>query len=278
MVIFCLLDKEPLYLDDLLTDLEKNGIETAFLEPDIRKEDMQAVPDCCFCVTDVPTGRIFAEKSGIGYAAYIPEGSPSFPSENALCVIEGFDEITADFIEKLYQRHNGIPWTILATERTVLRELTLDDIDEMYELYSDPMIKKFIPPLYTDKKDEIEFEKAYIEKMYGVCGFGYWLVMDKETGELIGRAGISPRAGYDVMEIGYLLKEAYRGRGIGEEICRAIIEYGRDYLGLTKFNAFIQKANTDSIRLIKKLGFTRIGEAHEEGTLMQIYRLELSEA
>ena len=275
LVIFCLADQNPPYLDEVLDDLEKNGIGTAFVESDMKTGDMTKVPDECFVITDVPAGRFFAENSGIGYAAFIPDGDKTFPCENALCVIEGFDEITADFIEKLFQRYNGIPWKILETKRTIIRELTLDDIDELYELYSDPMIKKFIPPLYEKREDEIEFERAYIEKMYGVCGFGYWLVLDKRSGDVIGRAGISPRTGYDKLELGYLIKEKYRGQGIAEEICRAILAYGRDYLEHTTYNAFIQADNTDSIRLAEKLGFKRIGEAFEEGKIMQIYRLEM---
>ncbi len=264
----------PRYLDELVRDLEDNGIGVVYVDCDspVITDDNEA--EVCFCVTDDPAGRFFSEKSGIGYSAFIPEGGPAFPCENAECVIEGFDEVTADFIVKLYQRHNGIPWTVLETERTVIREMTLDDINELYELYDDPEIKRFVPPLYESREEEIEFEEAYIEKMYGVCGFGYWLVISKDKGEVIGRAGISPRNGYDVMEIGYLFDKAHRGQGIAFEVCSAVIEYARDVLGQEKLNAFIQKENADSIRLIERLGFHRIGEAFEDGNLMQIYRKE----
>ena len=47
------------------------------------------------------------------------------------------NELGPGFLEKVYQRYHRIPWTILETERCVVRELSLDDLDALFELYGD---------------------------------------------------------------------------------------------------------------------------------------------
>ena len=55
--------------------------------------------------------------------------NPDFPNQTYAgvdMIVEGFEEVDADFLEKVYQRHYRIPWTILETERCVVKELSLE--------------------------------------------------------------------------------------------------------------------------------------------------------
>ena len=297
------------YLYDLMEDLINNGVKNVTLNPDAPVPSIE-IPEGSYTITDNEMGVKFAEEYDTGYLYYSSKSYPhqsdlrsdSLPSTDALsaskraskcstgafcpnrgkplkaeCVIEGFDEVTADFIEKMFQRKNGIPWTILETERTILREITLSDINDLFELYKDPDIIRFIPPLQLTREEELDFQREYIKHMYGFFGYGFWNVLDKNSKKLIGRAGLSNREGFEDMELGYLFTPDYRGKGIATEVCTAIIKYAADILGAEKLNAFIHPENTKSVRLAEKLGFKYTGEEIESmGNVLVRYVLDVN--
>lgn len=86
-----------------------------------------------------------------------------------------------------------------------MREESLDDLDELYELYDTLADCEFIEPLYELEKEK-EFVRNYINNMYRFFEYGMWLVYSKDTGRLVGRMGIENRSidGENVQEIGYL--------------------------------------------------------------------------
>ena len=99
------------------------------------------------------------KELGIATMAYV---NPDFPNQSYSgvdMIVEGFEEVDADFLEKVYQRYHRIPWTILETDRCVIRELTLDDLDALFELYGDGGIDKYTDPLYP-YEEEKEFQLA----------------------------------------------------------------------------------------------------------------------
>ena len=75
----------------------------------------------------------------------------------------------------------------------------------------------FVEPLY-DYETELEYQKAYIENMYGFYEYGMWLVLSRETGKLIGRAGLE----HD--ELGYMIAPELWNQGYATEVCRFIID------------------------------------------------------
>lgn len=68
--------------------------------------------------------------------------------------------------------------------------------------------------------------------MYGYYGYGMWLVFDKASGELIGRAGLEHREFPDAveLELGYLIDPDRQGQGLATEVCQAILAFAREEL------------------------------------------------
>lgn len=184
-------------------------------------------------------------------------------------IVEGFEEVDADFLEKVYQRYYYIPWTILETERCVVRELCLDDLDGLFELYADDGMDQFTEPLYP-YEEEKEFQRAYINNMYRYFGYGMWLVFEKQTGQLIGRAGLEHREYNEVveLELGYLIGKKYQGKGYATEVCTAIIEYAKENAGFERINTVIEEGNEASIVVSKKLGFKQQESYEVDGKIM----------
>lgn len=212
------------------------------------------------------------EIAVIGYEAPKKSGNNSESLYGADMIIQGFDEIDYEFVNRVYQRKNGIPWQILETDRCVIREICMDDIDELFKLYEDKSLTKYMEPLYERAKEE-EYTRAYIRNMYGYYGYGMWLVFDKQTGRLIGRAGFNEQVidGNAETELGYMIASDLQRQGYATEVCEAILAYGREYHEFTSVNCLIQPENTASIRLAEKLGMTYKGQSDVNGKIMNRY-------
>ena len=200
-----------------------------------------------------------AIADGIATIVYQEPGafaSASAPFPEVDMVVEGFEEVDYDFLKKVYQRHHRIPWTILETERLLVRELDMTDMDALFELYSYEGMTDFMEGLYP-YEEECEYQKAYIENMYRFFGYGMWLVFEKETGKLVGRAGVEHREELEgELELGYAIGTPWQRMGYATEVCEAILAYVRDELGFEEICSLVQPENQASIHLLEKLGFT----------------------
>ena len=194
--------------------------------------------------------------------------NPEFPHQTYSGVnmlVEGFEEVDVDFLEKVYQRYHHIPWTILETKRCVVRELTLEDLDDLFVLYRDEEICRYTDALHA-YEEEKELQRAYIENMYRYFGYGLWLVFSKDTGALIGRAGLEHREYHDEIELdlGYVIGTNYQRQGFATEVCEAIIEYAKENTGFERINVMIKDENLASKKLAQKLGFLHVEDLETE--------------
>lgn len=163
--------------------------------------------------------------------------------------------LDAVYAERVYRRCKDIPWDILETERCFLRETVPEDVDAFYEIYSAPEMTRYTEDLYESKISERAYIREYIEKVYHYFEFGVWTVVLKETGEIIGRAGLNVREGYDMPELGYVIGKPWQGKGIATEVCSGVLKYAADEFGFEKVMTLIQEENKASLQVAKKLGF-----------------------
>ena len=190
----------------------------------------------------------------------------------AQIIVQGFEEVDEAFLIRIWQRLHKIPWTIFETPRCYVKEMTLDDLDALYELYSLPGMTDYIEPLYENRREEQEYERAYIDNMYWFYGYGMWLVFEKGTNRLIGRAGLDNREvdGTIELEMGYAIATPYQHQGYATEVCGMIMEYAAQALDFPRLNCLIRPGNQASIAFVEKLGFHRFGSA--EGMLRYVYQ------
>ena len=228
-------------------------------------QEVSGVRDHALLIAATDTTIALGKELGVASMAY---ANPEFPHQTYSGVnmlVEGFEEVDVDFLEKVYQRYHHIPWTILETKRCVVRELTLEDLDDLFVLYRDEEICRYTDALHA-YEEEKELQRAYIENMYRYFGYGLWLVFSKDTGALIGRAGLEHREYHDEIELdlGYVIGTNYQRQGFATEVCEAIIEYAKENTGFERINVMIKDENLASKKLAQKLGFLHVEDLETE--------------
>lgn len=184
---------------------------------------------------------------------------------------EGFEEIGRTFLVRVYERHHNMPWTILTTKRCVVREFSMEYLDALFELYAGEGMTDYIEPLYP-YEEERAYQEAYIRHMYHFYGYGMWIVCDKETGKLIGRAGIEHREELGgELELGYAIGVPWQRKGYATEVCTAILDYVREELDVPSVCCLIEEGNVVSCRLAEKLGLGWRGNQTLDGKSMRKY-------
>ena len=144
---------------------------------------------------------------------------------------------------------------ISETERLRLRPLTVEDAPFILELLNDPSWLRFI----GDKGVRtIEDARTYIASgpmaMYERLGFGLYVTERRTDGVAMGMCGLIKRDGLDDVDIGFAFLPKYWGRGYAHEAAAAVMDYGRNVVGLTRIVAITSPANESSARLLEKLG------------------------
>jgi len=94
-----------------------------------------------------------------------------------------------------------------------------------------------------------------------------WLLramIDRSAGALVGKAGFhAPPDGTGTVEIGYRVDEAYRRRGYATEAVVGLLGWGARH-GAKRFLASVSPDNEASLAIVRRLGFTKIGEQMDE--------------
>lgn len=210
--------------------------------------------DCLYLTDSEPLGKKLLKKGhpvlGILHSQNRTSSFQDFPY-----LAENLSDLPFDTFIKTYQRFKKLPWHILDTERMTLRETVESDIDRFYEIYADRNNARFMEPLYDNPEEEIAYFRMYRDQVYRFYGFGMWTITDKVSKEVIGRAGLNVREGYDSPELGFILDTNYQHLGRGREICRAILKYAFEELDFHSVHAFVHPQNSASVHLLENLGF-----------------------
>ena len=123
-------------------------------------------------------------EKGLCAAGYSHAENAGESFSGAPYVLQEPDLVDRDSYCKIYEREAGLPWTILETDRCLVREFTAEDLDGIYALYDDEACR-FLEPPSEDRAHEREILEAYIRRIYGLYGFGHWAVLEKEPGPVL---------------------------------------------------------------------------------------------
>ena len=144
---------------------------------------------------------------------------------------------------------------VIETKRLIIRKFTVDDAAFMLKLLNTPNWLRFIGDrnVRTLEQAEQYLLNGYI-KSYQDYGFGFYVVVIKETQESIGICGIVKREGLEDVDIGFAFFQQFMGKGYGYESASAILNYAHNDLKIKRIVAIVDPENVVSIALIKKIG------------------------
>jgi len=120
---------------------------------------------------------------------------------------------------------------------------------------------------------------AYLEmnvKHWADHGFGMWMLRDRASSGVIGRAILRHLdvGGVDEVEVGYGLMPECWGRGLATEIARACVGIGFEQLRLPSIVAITTPANVASQRVMRKAGLARERDILHDGVPHVLFRIQ----
>jgi len=144
---------------------------------------------------------------------------------------------------------------VLETERLLLRQMSAEDAEFVFELVNEPA---FIRNIGDKGVRNLNDARDYILNgpiaSYAKNGFGLYCVEMKQTGETIGMCGLLKRDALDDVDIGFAFLEKFRGCGYGTESASAVMEHARRALGIQRIVAITSPDNDASIHVLEKIG------------------------
>lgn len=162
---------------------------------------------------------------------------------------------------------------ILETERLILRELEQTDFGDLCLILQDESVMTAYEGAFSGAEVQEWLNRQ--RSRYEVDGFGLWAVLSKGSGIFLGQCGLTMQdcGGKRVVEVGYLFKRQYWGRGYATEAARACKRYAFDTLGCAEVYSIIRDTNLASQRVAERNGMTRRGSfvKHYRGVDMPHY-------
>jgi [ribosomal protein S5]-alanine N-acetyltransferase len=87
--------------------------------------------------------------------------------------------------------------------------------------------------------------------------FGHRLVIERDSGLVVGSIGLFWPPTEGTLEIGYGIVDSRRGRGYASEATRALAEFALTAPGVHTLSANAELSNAASVRVLEKAGFRR---------------------
>jgi len=145
------------------------------------------------------------------------------------------------------------PGLICQTDRLLLREFTMDDLEPLTAMHLDPEVTRFIG-LRTPEQTRNTLGEWIAA--YRSLGFAKWAVVLRQTGELIGRCGMTVEEyeGISEPELGWTFARAHWGHGYATEAAAAAMKHWFNSLHFRRIMSLIDPQNLASERVAVRIG------------------------
>ncbi len=158
------------------------------------------------------------------------------------------------------------------TARLLAERLMPHHLAALHQMHQDPSHMEFIGGLRNAAGTA-----AYLDRNlrhWDEFGFGLWILRDRESGRVAGRALLRHLEidGADEVETGYGFHPEFWGRGLATETTLACLRLGYDGLGLRTIVAVTHPGNLASHRVLTKSGMFLDRELPLDGAPQLLYR------
>lgn len=164
----------------------------------------------------------------------------------------------------------------LETERLLLRLPDERDFEPLADMYADPEVMTYLGGPVA--KDITWRTLATFIGHWCLRGYGLFTVVEKQTGDFVGRVGLINPAGWPALEIGWAIRRHYWGVGMATESARAVISHEIPRLRPTRLISLVDERNTASSSVANKLGAIVCGKTEFMGSPTSIFAYSLPDA
>ncbi len=151
---------------------------------------------------------------------------------------------------------------LVETSRLQLRMFRPQDADDVYCIWSDPEVTKYIDPNWTVTRKQTRAAMNRLVKHWQQHGFGQWAMILKAEKKLIGYCGFKFLDGTPEVELLYGLAKTYWGQGLTTEAAKACLRYAFENTRLDRVVAVAMRENIGSYRVMEKSGMKYEKDAH----------------
>lgn len=166
----------------------------------------------------------------------------------------------------------GLEPCTIETPRLLLRLPDESDAQPLMEIHQDPEVIKFVT--MTAPPGGITVAWRNVAMMIGhwhLRGYGQWTVVEKTSGEIIGRVGPFNPEGWPGVELTWVIRRSHWGAGLATESARAALAWTWNAVAADEIISVIRPDNLRSIRVAEKLGERYERTEVVNGDLMHVY-------
>jgi RimJ/RimL family protein N-acetyltransferase len=150
-----------------------------------------------------------------------------------------------------------LPLQPIKTDRLIVRIFEPDDLEAAFELNSDPLVRCYTGGVL--ERDESDKRMQTLISDVAATGLGARAVVERSTNQMVGYCGLQEFHGRADIELFYGLHPGAWGKGYATEAAKAVVKWGFGNGMFDRFLAIVHPQNENSIRVLGKLGFGRIG-------------------
>jgi len=151
---------------------------------------------------------------------------------------------------------------LIQTECLNLCVPSMDDLDALASMWSDPETMKYIGAGGAWPREKVRERIERAIETFNEHSLCFWTVIERGTNTIIGQGGLVPvNFNGPEIELGYRLGKDHWGKGYATEIARATAHYGFEKLKLDRLVAVCYEQNLGSRRVLIKSGFRELGES-----------------
>jgi RimJ/RimL family protein N-acetyltransferase len=161
----------------------------------------------------------------------------------------------------------------LETERLLLRMWREDDFEPYAKMCADHEVMRYLGGK-TFNRLEAWRHMAFLVGHWQLLGYGHWAVVEKRTGDFVGRIGFMNPVGWPAFEIGWVLDRQFWGRAYATEGAKRALVYGFNELDKDHVVSLIHPDNHGSIHVAERLGERLEGQTELMGYDVLIYGVD----
>ncbi len=163
---------------------------------------------------------------------------------------------------------------VLETARLTLRAVRISDFDAFYAILSSERA------IYMDgpfDREEAWMEFAQCAGGWLLRGAGYFTILSRQTGDILGFVGMGMEFGDQEHELGFFLVAEAEGKGYATEAAEAVRDFALGHQEIPSLVSYVDPPNTASSAVAERLGATRDTESEalfEEPVYVWRHKLE----